>query len=166
MVAILTAATLVVGVTLAATTHPAAFAYLQNKPGHDDKKDKARDGDGNENGNTITALIAKNKGYASGFDTTVNQEAGNTICTHPSTDASCVSEGATVSPVGNQTNGGGEEDNHDSVAILTPTTTHAQSFGGGFNQGGSGGSNGGGTGGSGACFGSSCNYGGTGGSAP
>ena len=52
-----------------------------------------------------TALIAKNKGYASGFDTNVNQEADNTICTHPSTGASCVSEGAVVSPVGNQTIG-------------------------------------------------------------
>jgi hypothetical protein len=113
MVAILTAATLVVGVTLAATTHPAAFAYYQKKPGHDDKKDKARDGSGNENGNTITALIGQNKGYASGFDTNVNQEADNTICTHPSTGASCVSEGATVSPVGNQTNGGGEDNNHE-----------------------------------------------------
>jgi hypothetical protein len=107
MVAILTAATLVVGVTLAATTHPAAFAYLQKKPGHDDKKDKARDGGGNENGNTVTALIGQNKGYTSGFDTNLNQEADNTICTHPSTGASCVSEGAVVSPIGNQTNGGG-----------------------------------------------------------
>jgi hypothetical protein len=113
MVAILTAATLVVGVTLAATTHPAAFAYLQKKPGYDDKKDKAKDGGGNENGNTITALIAKNKGYASGFDTTVNQEAGNTICTHPGENSTCVSEGAVVSPVGNQTNGGGEDNNHE-----------------------------------------------------
>jgi hypothetical protein len=111
IVAVLTAATLVVGVTLAATTHPAAFAYYQKKPGHDDKKDKARDGSGNENGNTITALIAKNKGFASGFDTNVNQEADNTICTHPSTGASCVSEGAT-NQTGNQTNGGGEEDNN------------------------------------------------------
>jgi hypothetical protein len=107
IVAILTAATLVVGVTLAATTHPAAFAYYQKKPGHDDKKDKAKDGSGNENGNTITALIGKNKGYASGFDTNVNQEAENTICTHPGENATCVSEGAVVIPVGNQTNGGG-----------------------------------------------------------
>src|SRR6187200_1100278 len=112
MVAILTAATLVVGVTLAATTHPAAFAYLQKKPGYDDKKDKAKDGGGNENGNTITALIGKNNGYASGWDTNVNQEAENTTCTHPSTVASCVSEGATVSPVDNQTNGGSEDNNN------------------------------------------------------
>jgi hypothetical protein len=111
IVAILTAATLVVGVTLAATTHPAAFAYYQKKPGHDDKKDKAKDGSGNENGNTITALIGKNKGYASGFDTNVNQEAENTICTHPGENATCVSEGAVVIPVGNQTNGGGEDNN-------------------------------------------------------
>jgi len=115
MVAILTAATLVVGVTLAATTHTAAFAYLQKKPGYDDKKDKAKDGSGNENGNTITALIGQNKGYASGFDTNVNQEADNTICTHPSTGASCVRENEVtpVTPVGNQTNGGGEDNNHE-----------------------------------------------------
>jgi hypothetical protein len=113
MVAILTAATLVVGVTLAATTHPAAFAYLQKKPGYDDKKDKAKDGSGNENGNTVTILKCKNKGSASGWDTNVNQECENLICTHPSTGASCVRENEVtpVTPVGNQTNGGGEEDN-------------------------------------------------------
>ena len=113
MVAILTAATLVVGVTLAATTHPAAFAYYQKKPGYDDKKDKARDGSGNENGNTITILKCKNKGSASGWDTTTNQECKNLICTHPGSDGTCVTEneGATVSPVGNQTNGGGEDNN-------------------------------------------------------
>src|SRR4051812_18524102 len=86
IVAVLTAATLVVGLTVAATAHSVYAAY-----GKDDKKDKARDG-GNENGNTITALIAKNKGSASGFDTSVNQEAENTICTHPGENATCTSE--------------------------------------------------------------------------
>jgi len=105
MVAILTAATLVVGVTLAAatTTHPAAFAFSKNKKGDENSK----------NGNTITALKCENKGSASGFDTTTNQECENLICTHPGDNATCVSEGAVISPVGNQTNGGsGEEDNN------------------------------------------------------
>jgi hypothetical protein len=91
IVAVLMAATLVVGVTFAATAAHSASAYLKKKPGQDDKKDKARDG-GNENGNTITVLIAKNKGYASGFDTNVNQEAENTICTHPGENSTCTSE--------------------------------------------------------------------------
>jgi hypothetical protein len=68
--AILIAATLVVGVTFAATTQ-SAFASSK--------------GDGNENGNTITSLKCQNKGSASGFDTAVDQECENLICTHPST---------------------------------------------------------------------------------
>jgi hypothetical protein len=86
IVAVLTAATLVVGLTVAA--HSAYAAY-----GKDDKKDKARDG-GNENGNgnTVTILKAQNKGFASGWDTNVDQEANNTICTHPGDNATCTSE--------------------------------------------------------------------------
>jgi hypothetical protein len=72
IVAVLMAATLVVGVTATQT----ALASSR--------------GDGEENGNTITVLIAKNKGFASGFDSKVNQEAENTICTHPHDE--CVSE--------------------------------------------------------------------------
>jgi hypothetical protein len=86
IVAVLTAATLVVGLTFAATTHSASAAY-----GKDDKKDKARDG-GNENGNTVTILKAQNKGSASGWDTSVDQEAENLICTHPGDNATCTSE--------------------------------------------------------------------------
>jgi hypothetical protein len=82
--AILIAATLVVGVTFAATTQ-SAFA--------------SRKGDGNENGNTITALKCQNKGSASGFDTAVDQECENLICTHPSSDGSCVSEGSATPKV-------------------------------------------------------------------
>ena len=108
IVAVLMAATLVVGVTFAATAAHSASAYLKKKPGQDDKKDnKARDG-GNENGNTITALIAKNKDYASGFDTNVTQEAENTICTHPST--SCTVEGT---PVANNATDGSASDGTD-----------------------------------------------------
>jgi hypothetical protein len=88
IVAVLTAATLVVGLTVAATAHSVYAAY-----GKDDKKDKARDGgNGNENGNTVTVLKAQNKGSASGFDTNVDQEAENLICTHPGENATCTSE--------------------------------------------------------------------------
>ena len=86
IVAVLTAATLVVGLTFAATTHSASAAY-----GKDDKKDKARDG-GNGNGNTVTIEKALNKGSSSGFDTSVDQEAENLICTHPGDNATCTSE--------------------------------------------------------------------------
>jgi hypothetical protein len=89
IVAVLTAATLVVGVTFAATTH-SAFAYFPKK---DDKRDKEKDG-GNNNGNTVTAQINKQKASQSGFDNTQEQEAQNTICTHPGSGASCVSEGS------------------------------------------------------------------------
>ena len=83
--AILIAATLVVGVTFAVATTQSAFA--------------SRKGDGNENGNTITALKCQNIGSASGFDTAVDQECENLICTHPSSDGSCVSEGSATSKV-------------------------------------------------------------------
>jgi hypothetical protein len=89
IVAVLTAATLVVGLTVAATAHSAYADY-----GKYNKKDnKARDGgNGNENGNTVTVLKAQNKGSASGWDTNVDQEAENLICTHPGENATCTSE--------------------------------------------------------------------------
>ena len=133
IVAVLTAATLVVGLTAAATMTTSAFAggygqdkYMKGgqdsykKDGHDKYNQGTRDnrndgGSGNQNGNTITALKCKNKGSASGWDTTTNQECENLICTHPSSDGTCVTEneGVTVSPVGNQTNGSGEDNNND-----------------------------------------------------
>jgi hypothetical protein len=67
IVAVLTAATLVIGVTFAAT--PSAFAK----------------GDGN----TVTIQKNKQKGSQSGFDNDFEQEATNLICTHP--DATCLS---------------------------------------------------------------------------
>jgi hypothetical protein len=75
---ILMAATLVVGTAGTATTKM-AFAASNNN-----------------SGNTVTALAAQNRGFASGFDTKVNQEAQNTICTHPSENAACTQEGAAV----------------------------------------------------------------------
>jgi hypothetical protein len=96
MFAVLMAATLVVGTFATVAATQPAFAAAQKKPGHDDKKDnKARDsGSGSRNGNTITALKCQNKGSASGFDTTVDQECENLICTHPGNNATCVQEGA------------------------------------------------------------------------
>lgn len=67
IVAILAAATLVIG-TLAAS----ASAYIK--------------GDGNTN----TILKNKQKGSQSGFDNSFEQEQLNSLCTHPS--ATCVSD--------------------------------------------------------------------------
>jgi hypothetical protein len=110
IVAVLTAATLVVGLTVAATMTSSAFAGGSKRYGQDkymkggqdsykkDRKDTYNKGtrdngndssSGNQNGNTVSIFKAENKGFTSGFDTAVNQEADNTICTHPSTN--CVS---------------------------------------------------------------------------
>jgi hypothetical protein len=110
LAAILIAATLVVAGTAAATTH-SAFAYFP-------KKDNKKDGGGNDNGNTITAQICKEKASQSGFDNDQEQECGNTICTHPGSGASCVSEGAEVSPVSNQSGGGGGVCNSPVLPVL------------------------------------------------
>jgi hypothetical protein len=83
MFAILMAATLVVG-TAGSFATKTAFAASNNN-----------------NGNTVTIEECKNRGSASGFDTTVDQECENLICTHPASGATCVSEneGATTTPV-------------------------------------------------------------------
>jgi hypothetical protein len=85
--AILIAATLVVGTFAVTTTTIAttqtAFAFSKNKKGEENSR----------NGNTITALKCQNKGSASGFDTAVDQECENLICTHPGENATCVQEG-------------------------------------------------------------------------
>src|SRR5919199_609768 len=100
LAAILIAATLVVAGTSAATTTQSAFASFP-------KKDNKKDGGGNNNGNTITIQKCKQAATQSGWDNDQEQECGNTICTHPVSGATCVSEGAEVSPVSNQTGGGG-----------------------------------------------------------
>jgi hypothetical protein len=96
IVAVFMAATLVVGtfaVTTTTATTQTAFAFSKNKKGEENSR----------NGNTITALKCQNKGSASGFDTAVDQECENLICTHPDNNASCVSENegatTTTSPV-------------------------------------------------------------------
>jgi hypothetical protein len=84
--AIFIAATLVAGIgTFTTTTTQSAYAYNNNK------KDN---GKGNDNGNTVTIEECKNKGSASGFDTALDQECENLICTHPGENATCVQEGA------------------------------------------------------------------------
>jgi hypothetical protein len=89
MFAVLTAATLVVG-TLA-TTQSASAAYGDTKKVRPQQQD---DNNGNsKNGNTITIQKCKQAATQSGWDNDQEQECANTICTHPASGASCVSEG-------------------------------------------------------------------------
>jgi hypothetical protein len=92
--AVLMAATLVLGGTLAATSAQSAFAY-QKKKGGDEK-----------NGNTVTVQASKQKESVSGWDNTAEQEAENVICTHPGNNASCVSEGSEAGGGGGGGGGG------------------------------------------------------------
>jgi hypothetical protein len=86
LAAILMAATLIVGGTFSATTAQSAFAFQKKKVGG------TQDG-GSKNGNTVTTEECKNRGSASGFDTAVDQECENLICTHPGNNATCTEEG-------------------------------------------------------------------------
>jgi hypothetical protein len=109
IVAVLTAATLVVGGTSAAmTTGHSAFAWKQDsykkrgddsykKRGDDSykkdtymkggensyKKGRQANGNGFGNGNTDTIQTTTQNGKVSGFHNTLEQEASNVICTHP-----------------------------------------------------------------------------------
>ena len=103
IVAVLTAATLVVGLTVAATMTTSAFAgggkgygqdkYMKGgqdgykKDGHD-KYVKGTQAYGKDkdsgNGNTNTIQILKQNAKASGKNSTVEQNGENSICTHPS----------------------------------------------------------------------------------
>jgi hypothetical protein len=85
IVAVLTAATLVIGVTFAATTTPSAFAAMK---GPQDKKQDPKGKDGSNDGNTVTVQANKQKGSQSGFDNDFEQTATNEICTHPF-DSTC-----------------------------------------------------------------------------
>jgi hypothetical protein len=88
LVSVFMAATLVVG-TLATTTTTNTIATTQSAFAYS-KKDN---GKGNGNGNTVTIEECKNRGSASGFDTALDQECENLICTHPGENATCVQEG-------------------------------------------------------------------------
>ncbi len=98
IVVVLTAATLVVGLTVAATMTPSAFAGGGKKNGHDKYVKRGQDSykkDGN--GNTNTVQILKQNAKASGRNSTVEQNGENSICTHPSssspdTTGSCSSQ--------------------------------------------------------------------------
>ena len=88
LAAVFMAETLVVGTLATTTTSTIATtqsAYAYNK--------KDGNGKGNGNGNTVTIEECKNRGSASGFDTTTNQECENLICTHPGENATCTEEG-------------------------------------------------------------------------
>jgi hypothetical protein len=93
LAAVFVAVTLVVG-TLATTTNTIATTGQSAYPYS--KKDN---GKGNDNGNTVTIEECKNRGSASGFDTALDQECENLICTHPGENATCVQEGAAVAAV-------------------------------------------------------------------
>ena len=91
LVAVFMAAVLVVGTLATVATTQSAFAIAKKPPGHADKK--TRD-NGSGNGNTVTIEECKNRGSASGFDSAVDQECENLICTHPGNNATCTQEGA------------------------------------------------------------------------
>jgi hypothetical protein len=89
--AVIMVATLVVGIgTFTTTTTQSAYAYQKKGGGEDNGK-------GNGNGNTVTIEECKNKGSSSGFDTALDQECENLICTHPGENATCVQEGVVTS---------------------------------------------------------------------
>jgi hypothetical protein len=58
------------------------------------KKVKQSNGNGYGNGNTDTIQATTQNGKVSGFHNTLEQEAPNVICTHPSTP--CTSEGGNL----------------------------------------------------------------------
>src|SRR6187200_191854 len=102
---VLTAATLVVGLTVAATMTQSALAGGGKKDGHDKYVKRGQDGykkdgqdkymkggqgnggkdNGSGNGNTNTVQILKQNAKASGKNSIVQQNGENSICTHPST---------------------------------------------------------------------------------
>ena len=102
---VLTAATLVVGLTVAATMTQSALAGGgSKKDGHDKYVKRGQDGykkdgqdkymkggqgnggkdNGSGNGNTNTIQVLKQNAKASGKNSTVEQNGENSICTHPS----------------------------------------------------------------------------------
>jgi hypothetical protein len=91
IVAIFMAATLVVGTFAATATTQTALAYQQKK--NKGSQDNGSRNNSNKNSNTVTIEECKNRGSASGFDTAVDQECANLICTHPANNATCTQEG-------------------------------------------------------------------------
>ena len=90
IVAVLTAATLVVGLTVSATMTQSALAGGGSKKDGHDKYVKRGQGNGGKdngsgNGNTNTIQVLKQNAKASGKNSIVQQNGENSICTHPST---------------------------------------------------------------------------------
>jgi hypothetical protein len=87
IVAVLIAATLVVGLTVSATSAPSAFAG--GKKDGQDKYVKGRHANGKDNssgnGNTNTIQVLKQNAKTGGKFSIVEQNGQNVICTHPST---------------------------------------------------------------------------------
>src|SRR6188472_1470666 len=122
---VLTAATLVVGLTVAATMTQSALAGGgSKKDGHDKYVKRGQDGykkdgqdkymkggqgnggkdNGSGNGNTNTVQILKQNAKASGKNSIVDQNGENSICTHPSssspdTTGSCSSQSNGLLPI-------------------------------------------------------------------
>jgi hypothetical protein len=92
----LVAATLVVGTVV---TTQSAFAYSNKKKADENSKN----GNRNDNGNTITIQKCKQAAIQSGFDNNQGQECENLICTHPGENATCVQEGAVSAAAAAQT---------------------------------------------------------------
>ena len=90
IVAVLTAATLVVGLTVAATMTPSAFAGGGKKDGQDKYMGGVQGNGGKDNGsgngNTKTIQVLKQNAKADKFSI-VEQNGENSICTHPSSSS-------------------------------------------------------------------------------
>jgi hypothetical protein len=95
IVAVLMAATLVVGTFAATATTQTAPAYQKKKRGG--SQENSRDG------NTVTLQACKQDGTESGFDNSLAQECQNVICTHPGNNATCTGEGATTTTAAKRT---------------------------------------------------------------
>jgi hypothetical protein len=120
IVAVLTAATLVVGLTFSATMTQSALAgggskkdgqdkYVMKGGEQDGYKKKGnqanggKDNNGSNNGNTNTIQILKQKAKASGKFSKVEQNGQNMICTHPDNNVPCSQQGV-ITPTPPPTN--------------------------------------------------------------
>jgi hypothetical protein len=118
------------------TISSAAFAYQGKKKGAQDNGSR-----NSKNGDTVTIEECKNRGSASGFDTALDQECQNLICTHPGNNATCSQEGVVVTPTPTQTiqvSGQGEGENfcpRATTSLPASITFSAQQFGSAAVQG-------------------------------
>jgi hypothetical protein len=140
IISIFIAATLVLGTFVTVAVPLPAFA-IAKKPGQDGSKKTRDNGSGNsKNGNTVTIEKCKDRGFASGFDTSVTQECENLICTHPANNnASCSQEGTISAPTPTiKVSGQGEGENfcpRATISIPASITFSVQQNVGGAVQG-------------------------------